>query len=346
MINKKYKNVLITGAAGFIGFYISKRLLEEGCDVVGVDNLNAYYDVNLKKSRLEILNKFSGFKFIELDISERERVENVFKENQIDVAVNLAAQAGVRYSLENPHAYVESNVVGFVNLLECCRRYEIKHFVFASSSSVYGLNKEVPFSTRHNVDHPVSLYAATKKSNELMAHTYAHLYNLPCTGLRFFTVYGPWGRPDMAYFLFTKAILKGEPIKVFNHGKMKRDFTYIDDIVEGVLRIMDKPPLPDPDWNKGIGNSDPSSSWAPYKIYNIGNNNPVELIRFIEIIENILGIKAEKEFLNMQPGDVPVTYADIDELIKDVGFKPETDLETGIEKFVLWYKDYYGIKGI
>jgi len=346
MINKKYKNVLITGAAGFIGFYISKRLLEEGCDVVGVDNLNAYYDVNLKKSRLEILNKFSGFKFIELDISERERVENVFKENQIDVAVNLAAQAGVRYSLENPHAYVESNVVGFVNLLECCRRYEIKHFVFASSSSVYGLNKEVPFSTRHNVDHPVSLYAATKKSNELMAHTYAHLYNLPCTGLRFFTVYGPWGRPDMAYFLFTKAILKGEPIKVFNHGKMKRDFTYIDDIVEGVLRIMDKPPLPDPDWNKGIENSDPSSSWAPYKIYNIGNNNPVELIRFIEIIENILGIKAEKEFLNMQPGDVPVTYADIDELIKDVGFKPETDLETGIEKFVLWYKDYYGIKGI
>lgn len=343
MMNTQYKNVLITGAAGFIGFYLAKRLLEDGCNVIGIDNLNTYYDVNLKKSRLEILETFTQFKFIRVDIAERERLEDIFKQNQIDVVVNLAAQAGVRYSLENPYAYVESNIVGFVNLLECCRHHRIKHLVFASSSSVYGANRVMPFSVRHNVDHPVSLYAATKKSNELMAHTYSHLYNLPCTGLRFFTVYGPWGRPDMAYFLFTKAILEEKPIKVFNHGKMKRDFTYIDDIVEGVVRVMQRPPQPNLDWNKKIENPEPSSSWAAYKIYNIGNNNPVELIKFIEIIENTLGIKAKKEFYDMQPGDVPATYADIDDLIKDVNFKPETNLETGIEKFVLWYKAYYRI---
>ncbi len=343
MINTLYKNVLITGAAGFIGFYLSKRLLDEGYNVIGIDNLNTYYDVNLKKSRLEVLKGFTQFKFIKVDIAERDRLEDIFKQNCIEVVVNLAAQAGVRYSLENPHAYVESNIVGFVNLLECCRHHSIKHLVFASSSSVYGANRVMPFSVRHNVDHPVSLYAATKKSNELMAHTYSHLYNIPCTGLRFFTVYGPLGRPDMAYFLFTKAILEGKPIKVFNHGKMKRDFTYIDDIVEGVVRIMDRHPLPNPDWNRKTETSDPSSSWAAYKIYNIGNNNPVELSKFIEIIENTLGVKAKKEFYDMQPGDVPATYADIDDLIKDVNFKPKTNLETGIERFVLWYKKYYGI---
>ncbi|MBF0234581.1 MAG: NAD-dependent epimerase [Desulfamplus sp.] len=343
MKNGKYKTVLVTGAAGFIGFHLSKRLLEQGLHVIGIDNLNSYYDVNLKKSRLELLERSSQFTFAKLDISERESLENLFEENEIDVVVNLAAQAGVRYSLDNPHAYVESNLVGFVNLLECCRHHEIKHLVFASSSSVYGANRQMPFSVRHNVDHPVSLYAATKKSNELMAHVYAHLYNIPCTGLRFFTVYGPWGRPDMAYFLFTKAILEGRSIKVFNHGKMKRDFTYIDDIVEGIIRVMDRIPLPDPSWGKDMDIPDPSRSWAGYKIYNIGNNNPVELIKFIEIIESALGVKAKKEFFDMQPGDVPATYADIDDLAKDVGFKPETDLETGIKRFVLWYKSYYGI---
>ncbi|MBF0468888.1 MAG: NAD-dependent epimerase [Desulfamplus sp.] len=344
-MNNQYKNLFVTGAAGFIGFHLSKKLLEQGFNVIGVDNLNSYYDVNLKKSRLEILETFPGFKFIRLDISEREHLEDIFKQNSIDVVVNLAAQAGVRYSLENPHAYVESNLVGFVNLLECCRHHEIKHLVFASSSSVYGANIQMPFSVRHNVDHPVSLYAATKKSNELMAHVYAHLYDLPCTGLRFFTVYGPWGRPDMAYFLFTKAILEGRSIKVFNHGRMKRDFTYIDDIVEGILRVMYRIPLPDTLWDKKMEVLDPGKSWAGYKIYNIGNNNPVELIKFIEIIENTLGVKAIKEFCDMQPGDVPATYADIDELAKDVGFKPETSLDTGIKRFVSWYKNYYEING-
>lgn len=349
-MKENYRNILVTGAAGFIGFYLSKRLLEDGLNVIGIDDLNNYYDVNLKKSRLKILDdssKSTKFKFIKADIAQKDKLENIFKENNIDVVVNLAAQAGVRYSLENPYIYAQSNLLGFVNLLECCRLYNVKHLVFASSSSVYGANKIMPFSVKHNVDHPVSLYAATKKSNELMAHTYAHLYNLPCTGLRFFTVYGPWGRPDMAYFLFTKALLEGKPIKIFNHGKMKRDFTYIDDIIEGVVRIINKPPMPNPSWNDDVQNDvqqyDPSSSWAGYKIYNIGNNNPVELIKFIEIIENTLGIKAEKEFYDMQPGDVLATYADIDELIKDVGFKPETKLETGIEKFVLWYKNYYGV---
>jgi len=341
MVDKKYKNILVTGAAGFIGFHLSKRLLEEGLNVIGIDNLNTYYDVNIKQSRLEILNADQKFTFVRLDISEYGKLEAIFQKAEVDVVVNLAAQAGVRYSLENPHAYVESNLAGFVNLLECCRRYDVKHLVFASSSSVYGANKEMPFSVSHNVDHPVSLYAATKKSNELMAHVYAHLYQLPCTGLRFFTVYGPWGRPDMAYFLFTKAILEGLPIKVFNHGRMKRDFTYIDDIVEGVVRVMDIPPLPDPSWDRDIQHPDPGSSWARYKIYNIGNNKPVELIRFIEIIEKTLGLKAKKEFCDMQAGDVQSTYADIDDLVKDVGFKPATELETGIEQFVSWYKTYY-----
>lgn len=343
MVERKYKNVLVTGAAGFIGYHLSKRLLEEGFQVIGVDNLNSYYDVNLKKSRLEILEKSEGFTFVRLDISELKGLEGLFQNREVDLVVNLAAQAGVRYSLEDPHTYVESNVVGFVNLLECCRLYNVKHLLFASSSSVYGANRQMPFSVRHNVDHPVSLYAATKKSNELMAHVYAHLYQLPCTGLRFFTVYGPWGRPDMAYFLFTKAILEGRPIKVFNHGRMKRDFTYIDDIVEGVIRVMERPPMPNLLWDRDIKSPDPGSSWAGYRIYNIGNNRPVELIKFIETIESILGIKAKKEFCDMQPGDVTATYADIDDLMEDVGFRPEVELETGIERFVSWYRTYYKV---
>ncbi len=333
--------VLVTGAAGFIGFHLSKRLLEAGCEVAGVDNLNPYYDVSLKKARLEILEPFSKFSFFKTDLINREALEDIFKNTRFDVVVNLAAQAGVRYSLENPHAYVDSNLVGFVNILECCRHSKTKHLVFASSSSVYGANTKMPFSVHHNVDHPVSLYAASKKANELMAHTYSHLYDLPCTGLRFFTVYGPWGRPDMALFLFTKAILEGNPIKVFNHGKMKRDFTYIDDIIEGVVRVMGKSPEPNTAWTGDA--PDPGTSYARYKNYNIGNNNPVELMTFIEVIEKTLGKKAKKEFLDLQPGDVPATYADIDDLIKDVGFKPDTPLETGIERFISWYKEYFGL---
>ncbi|MCP4109083.1 MAG: NAD-dependent epimerase [Desulfobacteraceae bacterium] len=333
--------VLVTGAAGFIGFHLSKRLLEAGCEVAGVDSLNPYYDVSLKEARLEILKPFSKFSFFKTDIADRESLENIFKNSQSDVVVNLAAQAGVRYSLKNPQAYVDSNLVGFVNILECCRHNKIRHLVFASSSSVYGANTKMPFSVHHNVDHPVSLYAASKKANELMAHTYSHLYDLPCTGLRFFTVYGPWGRPDMALFLFTKAILEGNPIKVFNHGKMKRDFTYIDDIVEGVVRVMGKSPEPNTAWTGDA--PDPGTSYAKYKIYNIGNNNPVELMEFIEVIEKILCKKAKKDFLELQPGDVPATYADVDDLIKDVGFKPDTPLETGVERFISWYKEYHGI---
>lgn len=336
----KYDNVVVTGAAGFIGFHLAKRLLADGCRVTGIDNLNPYYDVQLKKDRLAILGSEKRFTFQKTDLAERQRVEEIFKSQIYDVVVNLAAQAGVRYSLENPHAYVDCNLVAFVNLLESCRHHGVQHLVFASSSSVYGANTKMPFSVHHNVDHPVSLYAATKKANELMAHTYAHLYGLPCTGLRFFTVYGPWGRPDMALFLFTKAILEGKPIKVFNHGKMQRDFTYIDDIIEGVVRVMGRLPAPDPAWNGD--RPDPGTSYAPYKNYNIGNNNPVELMTFIETIENALGKTAGKEMLDMQPGDVPATYADIDDLIEDVGFKPSTPLETGIERFVEWYKDYYG----
>jgi len=338
----KRKNILVTGAAGFIGFHLSKRLLDDGNDVVGIDNINDYYDVNLKHARIALLQKHSNFTFYKIDIADLHAMEDLFanqRENAFDVVINLAAQPGVRYSLKNPHAYIRSNIVGFTNILECCRHCKVKHLVFASSSSVYGMNEKIPFSVSDNVDHPVSLYAATKKANELMAHTYAHLYGLPCTGLRFFTVYGPWGRPDMAYFSFTKAIMEGTPIDVFNFGKMRRDFTYIDDIIEGVVRVMDKIPRPNPEWDKN--NPDPGSSYAPYKLYNIGNHNPVELIIFIEVLENNIGKKAQKNMLPMQPGDVPTTYADANDLINDVGFKPATPLEEGIKKFVRWYKEYY-----
>nr|MBC8461881.1 NAD-dependent epimerase [Deltaproteobacteria bacterium] len=314
----KFNRVLVTGAAGFIGFHLSRRLLKNGCVVTGIDNLNPYYDVNLKKARLEILTHSENFSFFKMELSDREGLKRIFDNTPFDVVVNLAAQAGVRYSIENPYAYVDSNLVGFINLLECCRHGKIKHLVFASSSSVYGANTKMPFSIHHNVDHPVSLYGATKKANELMAHTYSNLYELSCTGLRFFTVYGPWGRPDMALFLFTKAILESKPIKVFNHGEMERDFTYIDDIIEGVIRIMGRLPEPDSTWNGD--NPDPGTSYTRYKIYNIGNNNPVKLLKFIEIIENVLERKAKKEFLDLQPGDVIATYADIDDLIKDVDF--------------------------
>ena len=340
-MNFQFNRVIVTGAAGFIGFHLSMRLLKDGCHVTGIDNLNPYYDVNLKKARLEKLTPFENFSFYNMDISDKKSLEEIFNNTKYDVVVNLAAQAGVRYSIENPHAYVDSNIVGFVNLLESCRHNDVKHLVFASSSSVYGANTKMPFSVHNNVDHPVSLYAATKKANELMAHAYSHLYGMHCTGLRFFTVYGPWGRPDMALFLFTKAILEEKPIKVFNHGRMQRDFTYIDDIIEGVVRIMARLPEPNPAWNGD--NPDPGTSYARYKIYNIGNNNPVELMEFIGVIEKVLGKKAKKEFLDLQPGDVPATYADIDDLIKDVGFKPETTIETGIKQFILWYNEYYGV---
>ncbi len=333
-------NYLVTGAAGFIGFHLSRRLLKEGHNVVGLDNLNDYYDVNLKKTRLSGLEEVSGFTFQKLDLIDREGIEKLFSRNKFDCVVNLAAQAGVRYSLENPHAYIDCNIVGFLNILEGCRHNNIKHLVFASSSSVYGANTKMPFSVHHNVDHPVSLYAATKKSNELMAHTYSSLYKLPCTGLRFFTVYGPLGRPDMALFLFTKAILENKPIDVFNHGKMKRDFTYVDDIVEGIVRLVGNVPRPNPSWDGE--KPDSATSYAPYRLYNIGNNNPVELMKFIEVLEDSLGLKATKNLLPIQPGDVPATYADIDDLSEDVGFKPSTSIEVGIKKFVEWYREYYG----
>lgn len=335
----EYKSVLVTGCAGFIGYHLSKRLLEEGRNVIGVDILNDYYDVRLKNDRLKQLLKNPNFTFYKVDLADQERLQEIFKKTAIDVVVNLAAQAGVRYSIQNPYAYVNSNLVGFVNILECCRHNKVRHLVFASSSSVYGANTKMPFSVHDNVDHPVSLYAATKKSNELMAHTYSHLYDLPCTGLRFFTVYGPWGRPDMALFLFTKAILADQPIKVFNHGKMQRDFTYIDDIVEGVIRVIASIPDPNPLWS---GQSpDPGTSYKYYKIYNIGNNNPVQLSDFIKEIETALGREAKKQFMDIQPGDVPATYADVDDLMRDVGFRPATPLATGIKNFVEWYKSYY-----
>ena len=337
-----YDNVLVTGAAGFIGFHLARKLLADGCNVTGIDNLNSYYDVQLKKDRLALLNSEKNFTFYNTDLADLENLKKHFEQQSFDVVANMAAQAGVRYSLENPHAYVDANLVGFVNLLECCRHNDVGHLVFASSSSVYGANTRMPFSVHHNVDHPVSLYAATKKANELLAHTYSHLYGLPCTGLRFFTVYGPWGRPDMAMFLFTKAILEDRPIKVFNHGKMQRDFTYIDDIVEGVVRVMGRLPAANPEWSGD--RPDPGTSYVAYKIYNIGNNNPVELSTFIETIENALGKTARKEMLDMQPGDVPATYADVDDLMNDVQFKPSTPLEKGIGQFVAWYKEYYGLK--
>ncbi|NBK97815.1 MAG: NAD-dependent epimerase [Erysipelotrichia bacterium] len=332
------KTYLVTGAAGFIGFHLSKRLLDEGCTVIGVDNINDYYDVNLKKSRLEIIEKYNRFIFYKVDLEDKESLDKVFKANKIDIVVNLAAQAGVRYSITNPDVYIQSNIVGFLNILELCRYSEVEHLVYASSSSVYGMNEVMPFSVHHNVDHPISLYAATKKSNELMAHTYSHLYNLPTTGLRFFTVYGPWGRPDMALFLFTDAVVNDKPIQVFNHGKMKRDFTYIDDIVEGVVRLLNNPPNPNTDWDRI--KADPGTSSAPYKVYNIGNNSPVELMDYIGAIEKHIGKEAVKEYLPMQDGDVPMTYADVDDLIEDVGFKPNTSIDEGIKKFVEWYNQY------
>ncbi len=331
--------ILVTGAAGFIGYHLSKRLLNEGHDVVGLDILNDYYDVNLKKARLAQLMNNSSFKHALVDLADDQSMRELFKKEKFTHVVNLAAQAGVRYSIENPRAYIDSNIVGFLNILEGCRHNQIKHLVFASSSSVYGLNTKQPFSVHHNVDHPISLYAASKKSNELMAHTYAHLYGLPCTGLRFFTVYGPWGRPDMALFLFTKAMLAGEPINVFNHGKMRRDFTYIDDIVEGIVRVTANTARPNSDWSGD--NPDPATSPNPFHIYNIGNNNVVELTRYIEVLEDTLGIKAKKNLLPMQQGDVPSTWADVQDLVKDVDFCPSTSIEDGISKFVEWYRDYY-----
>ena len=332
--------VLVTGAAGFIGSHVAEAFLARGCPVVGLDNLNDYYDVRLKEARLDRLRGQGGFEFAELDVADRPGMADLFSRHRFDRVVHLAAQAGVRYSLDNPHAYVDTNVVGFVNVLEGCRHNDVSHLVYASSSSVYGANRTQPFSVRHNVDHPVSLYAATKKANELMAHTYGHLFGLPTTGLRFFTVYGPWGRPDMALFLFTKAILHGRPIDVFNHGRMRRDFTYIDDIVEGVLRVADRVPQPRPDLEDF--ESDPSSSTAPFALYNIGNNRSVELMRFIEVLEETLGRQADKRFLPLQPGDVPETCADIDALTEAVGFAPSTTIEEGIPRFVEWYREYYG----
>jgi UDP-glucuronate 4-epimerase len=326
--------VLVTGVAGFIGYHLAKRLLADGLEVFGVDNLSDYYDVNLKKARLEQL-VHPKFTFQFLDLSDRYGVAQLFQDHQFDYAVNLAAQAGVRYSLTNPLAYVDSNITGFVNLLEGCRHSAVKHLVFASSSSVYGVNPKVPFATSDNVDHPISLYAATKKANELMAHTYSHLYQIPMTGLRFFTVYGAWGRPDMAYFKFVKAIEEGKPIDVYNFGKMKRDFTYVDDVIEGVVRVLHKPPQPDKSTYDHPSN-------ARYKLYNIGNNQPVELMQFIEVIESLLGKQAQKHMLPMQPGDVPMTYADVDDLMQEVGFRPETPIEVGMARFVDWYRDYYG----
>ena len=332
--------ILVTGAAGFIGFHLVQRLLKQGDEVIGLDNLNDYYDVRLKEARLRVLEPLPGFRFVRASLADRPVIEALFAGERFDMVVNLAAQAGVRYSLENPHTYIDSNIVGFLNVLEGCRHTAVKHLVYASSSSVYGANATVPFSEHHPVDHPMSLYATTKKSNELMAHTYSHLFALPVTGLRFFTVYGPWGRPDMAYFAFTKAILEGRPIDVFNYGRMQRDFTYIDDIIEGVVRVMDHIPRPDPSWSAEI--PDPATSSAPYRVYNIGNNQPVELGRFIEVLEECLGKKAEKKLLPMQPGEVLVTCADVTDLADAVGFRPDTRVEDGIARFVDWYRGYHG----
>ena len=334
-------HILVTGAAGFIGSALALKLLERGDTVHGVDNLNDYYDVTLKKARLERLSTREKFSFEKLDIADRAEMGSLFAREKFDAVMNLAAQAGVRYSIENPHAYIESNIVGFCNILEGCRHSKVGHLVFASSSSVYGANTRLPFSEHDNIDHPISLYAATKKANELMAHTYAHLYGLPTTGLRFFTVYGPWGRPDMALFKFTKNILEGKAIEVFNNGNMIRDFTYVDDIVEGVVRVMDRPAEPDPAWNSAA--PDPARSRAPYRIYNIGNNKPVQLMRYIEVLERALGKKAQIEMLPMQPGDVPATTADVSALESDIGYRPRTTVEEGVPRFVEWYRRYYGV---
>jgi len=333
--------VLITGAAGFIGHGLACRLLEEGRTVVGLDNLNDYYDVQLKRDRLAELQKFGNFRHAEFDMADRAQTAELFTHEQFDAVVNLAAQAGVRYSLINPHSYVDTNLVGFVNILEGCRHTGVKHLVYASSSSVYGANTKMPFSVHDNVDHPVSLYAASKKANELMAHTYSHLFGLPTTGLRFFTVYGPWGRPDMALFLFTKAILEDRPIDVFNNGNMERDFTYIDDIVEGVVRVIDHIAEENPAWNGDAPDS--ATSYCPWRVYNIGNNNKEKLMRYFEVLEQCLGKKARKNFLPMQKGDVPATYADVSDLVSAVGFHPATPIESGVRRFVEWYRDYYRI---
>jgi UDP-glucuronate 4-epimerase len=331
-------NILVTGAAGFIGFHLTRRLLAEGYFVIGIDNMNDYYDVQLKKDRLQLLEGNTHFEFHQIDLSDREQLYQLFEGKSIPIVINLAAQAGVRYSLSNPHSYVTSNLVGFVNILEACRHYSVGHLIYASSSSVYGANVAIPFSTKHSVDHPVSLYAASKKANELMAHTYSHLFQIPTTGLRFFTVYGPWGRPDMAYYSFTKDIIEENPIKVFNNGDMRRDFTYIDDIVEGIIRLLDKPPQYNSEWDRV--NPDPSSSYAPYKVYNIGNHKPVKLMDFIKVLEKLIGKNAKMEFLPMQAGDVKETYADITDLHTDVGFYPATSIEEGLAHFVKWYKLY------
>ena len=333
--------ILVTGTAGFIGSTLSIRLLERGDEVIGVDNVNDYYDPSLKEARLARLKKYENFTEVRISLEDKAAIDDAFTTYKPQKVVNLAAQAGVRYSLENPQAYIDANIVGFTNILEGCRHNKVEHLVYASSSSVYGANESMPFSVHDNVDHPVSLYAATKKANELMAHTYSHLFDLPTTGLRFFTVYGPWGRPDMALFMFTKNIIEGKPIDVFNYGKHKRDFTYIDDIVEGVIRTLDNVAEPNPDWT-GM-NPDSATSKAPYKIYNIGSNKPCELMRYIEIIEECVGKKAEMNLLPLQPGDVPATYADVDALIKDVDYKPSTSIEDGVAKFVEWYRDFYKV---
>jgi UDP-glucuronate 4-epimerase len=335
----QHSPILVTGVAGFIGLHTAIRLLERGEQVIGLDNVNDYYDVRLKKARLAKLKPFKQFTFTKIDLADRVKMRRLFANQPIAKVVHLAAQAGVRYSLVNPHAYTDSNIEGFLNILEGCRHAKVEHLVYASSSSVYGGNTQMPFSIHDNVDHPVSLYAASKKANELMAHCYAHLYRIPCTGLRFFTVYGPWGRPDMALFIFTKAILEGKPIEVYNHGKMQRDFTYIDDIVEGVIRTLDRPATPNHAWSGD--RPDPGTSSAPARIYNIGNHQPVELLRFIEVLEQALGKKAVKKLLPIQPGDVPATYADIEDLTRDVGFKPATPIEEGIPRFVRWYREFY-----
>jgi UDP-glucuronate 4-epimerase len=341
MTDTNPKPILVTGAAGFIGYHLADRLLSDGRHVVGLDNLNEYYDPTLKDARLELLEAREGFTFARVDLADRRKMEALFATYGFGVVVHLAAQAGVRYSIENPHSYVDSNLVGFIHILEGCRHTGVEHLVYASSSSVYGANTSMPFSVHHNVDHPMSLYAATKKANELMAHTYSSLYDLPTTGLRFFTVYGPWGRPDMALFKFTRRILAGEPIDVFNYGNHRRDFTYIDDIVEGVVRVMQKTPASNPEWSGD--DPDPATSKAPWRVYNIGNNRPVELMRYIEVIEECLGKEAEKNLLPMQPGDVPDTYADVSALSADTGYQPDTPIEDGVKKFVEWYREYYKV---
>lgn len=333
--------ILVTGAAGFIGSHVSHLLLDRGDEVIGLDNLNDYYDVSLKEARLARLTEREGFRFIRLDVADRAGMAALFRDAGIERVIHLAAQAGVRHSLEDPHSYIDANVVGFMNILEGCRHHDIEHLVYASTSSVYGANTKMPFSESQNVDHPLAIYAATKKANELMAHSYSHLFQLPTTGLRFFTVYGPWGRPDMALFKFTRAILAGEPIEVFNYGHHKRDFTFVDDIAQGIVRACDKIAQPNPNWDSN--DPDPATSNAPYRIYNIGNNKPVDLLRYIEVLEECLGRKAERELLPLQPGDVPDTYADASALVEEVGYKPDTPVEEGIAKFVEWYREYYEV---